>query len=317
MHIQVSTKYMNLLECFSSETRVRMIELLDERPMSIKELAETLEISSAIVTKHIQKMEEGGIIATQSLAGTRGSPKICSLAVDALTLQLRSPKVHEEMTKYSVEIPVGQYSDYAVKPTCGLASETKILGLVDDPRYFSDPERTKAAHLWFGSGFVEYRIPNYLHAGQEVQGIEISLELCSEAPYYNEDWPSDISFLLNDIEVGMWTCPGDFGSKRALLTPSWWQIGTQNGLLKTLSVQESGTYLDGTRLSDVTVQDLGIVRGEDFRLKLVSDEKARHCGGISLFGKQFGNYNQDIVVHVHYKDVSRSTERMSEAQVSQ
>lgn len=142
MHIQISTKYMEMLECFSSETRVKMIELLRDRSMSIKELAETLGLSSAIVTKHIQKMEDGGLIKTESLSGTRGSPKMCSLAIDSLTLQLRSSSTNneiEEESKYTIEIPIGQYSNYAVKPTCGLASDTKILGLVDDPRYFSDP----------------------------------------------------------------------------------------------------------------------------------------------------------------------------------
>ncbi|MCM3626608.1 winged helix-turn-helix transcriptional regulator [Paenibacillus glycanilyticus] len=284
-----------------------MIELLDDGPMSIKELAESLGLSSAIVTKHIQKMEEGGLIKTESLSGTRGSPKMCSLAIDSLTLQLRSVSpdpAAEAATKYTVEIPIGQYSDYAVKPTCGLASESKILGLVDDPRYFSSPERMNAAHLWFGSGYVEYRIPNYLHAAQTAQQLDISLELCSEAPSYNENWPSDISFFINDIEVGMWTCPGDFGSKRGALTPAWWQLGTQNGLLKSLSVQESGTYLDGVKLSNVNIKDVGLKLGEDFRFKLASLETARHCGGISLFGQHFGNYKQDIMVHVYYKDRS-------------
>lgn len=305
MQIQVSTKHMAMLECFSSETRVRMIELLNDRPMSIKELAETLGLSSAIVTKHIQKMEEGGLIKTESLSGTRGSPKMCSLAIDSLTLQLRSPSVDgdkETETKYTVEIPIGQYSDYSVKPTCGLASESKILGLVDDPRYFSSPERMIAAHLWFGSGFVEYRIPNYMHAAQDAAQLDISLELCSEAPSYNENWPSDISFFINDIEVGIWTCPGDFGSKRGALTPAWWHMGTQHGLLKSLSIQETGTYLDGVKLSNVTIHDLGLKLGEDFRFKLASLETARHCGGVSLFGRQFGNYKQDILVHVYYKD---------------
>lgn len=309
MHIQVQTKYMAILECFSSETRVRMIELLDERPRSIKELADMLSVSSAIVTKHIQKLEEAGLVATQNLIGTRGSPKICSLAIDSLTLHLRNTKPKDEdHRKYSVEIPIGQYSNYAVKPTCGLASESKILGYVDDPRYFSDPERMNAAHIWFGSGYVEYRIPNYLHAAQTARQVEFTLELCSEAPHYNENWPSDISFFVNDVETCVWTCPGDFGEKRAVLTPSWWQLGTQHGLLKSLSIQESGTFLDGVKLSGVTIADLGLRHGEDFRFRIASPETARHCGGVSLFGRGFGNYDQDIVVHVHYEERERQGE---------
>ncbi|MFD2611727.1 ArsR/SmtB family transcription factor [Paenibacillus gansuensis] len=304
MQIEVSTKHMAILECFSSETRVRIIELLRDRPHNIKELAEALQLSSAIVTKHIQKLEDAGIITSHSSAGVRGTQKVCSLHLDSLTLQFRQPVLPaEDSAKYSVEVPIGQYADYAVKPTCGLVSGTKALGLYDDPRYFSDPGRVQAAHLWFGSGFVEYRIPNYLHAGQSVRAVEFSLELCSEAPGYNENWPSDISFYLNDTLTGVWTCPGDFGSRRGVFTPAWWDIGTQHGLLKKLSVREDGTYLDGVKLTDVSIRDLSIVHGEDFRFRIASHEDARNCGGVSLFGKQFGNYNQDIVVTVYYDDL--------------
>ncbi|ANE48203.1 ArsR family transcriptional regulator [Paenibacillus swuensis] len=302
MNIQVSTKHMSLLECFSSETRVRIIELLNSKSMNIKELAEQLNVSSAIITKHIQKLEEAGILRTHNAAGVRGTQKICSLALDSLTLQLRTSAAVPEPLKYTVEIPIGQYADYLVQPTCGLVSESKVIGMFDDPRYFSDPERMTAAHLWFGSGYVEYRVPNYLHSGQKPRHLEFSFEICSEAPSYNENWPSDITFYVNEVELGMWTCPGDFGSKRGIFTPRWWDIGTQHGLLKTLSVQQDGTYLDGVKLSEKGLNHLPLRYGEDIRLRLASLESSRHCGGMNLFGKGFGNYDQDIVVTIHYEE---------------
>ncbi|WP_211749099.1 ArsR family transcriptional regulator [Paenibacillus sp. Marseille-Q4541] len=303
MKIPVNRSSMPILECFSSSTRVHIIELLNKSPHSIKELAGLLGLSAAITTKHIQKLEEAGIVSTRILSGTRGAPKICTLAVEEITLQLhKTSEQPVKETKYTVEIPVGQYSSYEVNPTCGLASSHKIIGLVDDPRYFSDPERTEAAHLWFGSGYVEYRVPNYLYGTQHITSLEFALELCSEAPKYNEDWPSDISFYINDVCIGMWTCPGDFGSKRGALTPSWWDLGTQNGLLKTLSVRTDGTYLDGVKLSDISLSSIPMNKREDFRFRLSSPPDARNAGGISLFGKKFGNYDQDIRVTVHYEE---------------
>lgn len=71
MEIEVSTKHMSLLECLSSETRVRMIEMLRERTMYVKEIADELKLSSAIITKHIQKMEKAGILSTKLVSGTR------------------------------------------------------------------------------------------------------------------------------------------------------------------------------------------------------------------------------------------------------
>jgi predicted transcriptional regulator len=303
MNIEVSTKNMAFLECFSSETRIKMIELLNVRPMNIKELAETLNISSAIVTKHVQKLEEAGILSTQSISGKRGRQKVCSLLLNSVTLQLNTQQKKTDPNRYSVHIPIGQYSNYQVKPTCGLASENKIIGMVDDPRYFTDPEHVKAMHLWFGSGFVEYRIPNFLLRNQKINSLEISLEICSEAPGYNESWPSDISFYVNDNQVGIWTCPGDFGDTSGVYTPGWWSHGTQHGLWKTIAIYPHGSFIDGIKFSNKTINDLALKNGEDIHFRIACHETALNCGGVSLFGKQFGNYNQDIVANIIYTQI--------------
>ncbi|WP_219834030.1 transcriptional regulator [Paenibacillus sp. R14(2021)] len=300
MHIQVTTSNMGLLECFSSETRVRIIELLDQSPMSIKELAAELGLSSAIVTKHIQKLEQAGFVGTESISGARGRLKVCRLLPEFVTLQLRTPSIRSANV-YTVSIPVGQYNDFKVRPTCGLASDESVIGIVDDPRYFWDPDHVKAKHIWFGSGYVEYRIPNYLVGEQTVKSLTLSFEICSESPGYNENWPSDISFFLNGTELGTWTCPGDFGANRGVYTPDWWMHGTQHGLLKTVTIRKDGTFIDGVQLSRLTPADLNIKLGDDIRFRIACPDTAVHCGGISLFGRQFGNYDQEIEVTVTYE----------------
>ncbi|MBB6673482.1 ArsR/SmtB family transcription factor [Cohnella nanjingensis] len=302
MKILVSTRQMMLLEALASESRVRMIELLDKRPMNVKELANALGFSSAVVTKHVQKLEDAGIIRTESLTGTRGRQKVCHLRLDSITLQFRAPAAPPVPNRYTTSIPIGQYSDYRIMPTCGLASRSKIIGMIDDPRYFADPERMKASLLWFGSGYVEYRIPNYLLSNQRTRSVSISLELCSEAPGFNENWPSDIHFHLNEVFIGHWTCPGDFGRNRGVHTPDWWEYGTQHGLLKSIQLQPEGTFIDGVRMSDVSIRDVPIRYGEDIRLRLSVPETAKNCGGLSLFGRHFGNYDQDIEVAITYED---------------
>lgn len=296
----MTTKQLPFLECFSSETRIRIIEMLNERPMNIKEMAAALNLSSAIVTKHVQKMEEAGIIASDNRSGVRGMQKVCSLKLDQAVLQLRTDR-ERETRQYEISIPVGQYYAAQVKPTCGLASVERIIGLVDDPRYFADPAHVQAGLLWFGSGFVKYRVPNYLLGNQAPRSVEVSLEICSEAPNFNETWPSDISFSLNGIPLGTWTCPGDFGSKRGVFTPDWWK-STQYGLMKSIAVRQDGTYLDGVKLSGVTVRDLGLTPGPEIELTIACEEQAAHCGGVTLFGAGFGNYNQDIRVVVGFEN---------------
>ena len=46
------------------------------------------------------------------------------------------------------------------------------------------------------------------------------MELSSEVPGTNLDWPSDITLWVNDIIVGTWTSPGDYGDKRGVYTPT-------------------------------------------------------------------------------------------------
>ncbi len=297
MIVDVTTKNMKVLECFSSETRVRIIELLNEKPYNIGELAEALGMSSAIITKHIQKLEEARIVFTENTVGKRGTQKRCSLNVEKMTLVLRTAENKKPQSGFTVDLPVGQFTQYKVRPTCGMASSVKRIGMMDDPRYFDDPERTMAEHLWFASGFVEYRIPNFLVGQETASCITIALEICSEAPYYNDNWPSDITFSINNTVVATWTCPGDFGSKRGQYTPEWW-VDTQYGLLKVLSVTDEGTFIDGVKFSDVQIDQLHIKTGQELLFRIACPESAANCGGVSLFGKNFGNYPQDIRVTV-------------------
>jgi len=300
MNIEVSSKNLAFLECFASETRVKIIELLNNRPMNIKELAAALDVTSTVITKHIQKLENAGIISSNSIVGKRGMQKICHLTLEQATLQIKWKQELAERNMHLVSIPVGQYTSFDVKPTCGLASPEKLIGMLDDPRYFADPLHVQAGLVWFGSGHVTYRIPNFLLSNQVLDSMEISLEICSEAPTYNENWPSDIEFAINNVTVGTWTSPGDFGKHRGVYTPAWWKLGTQHGLLKTITVNSEGTFLDGTVLSDIVVSDLGISYGKEILFRISCPEDGHNVGGVTLFGKGFGNYSQDIQVKMTY-----------------
>jgi len=155
--------------------------------------------------------------------------------------------------------------------------------------------------LWFTKGFVEYRIPNYLLSDQTPTALEISMELGSEAPGVNNNWPSDITFILNGLKIGQWTSPGDFGGTRGTYTPQWWSLTVgQYGLLKILKIDNSGSYIDGERISDVTLHQLQL-RQKQWTFRIAILDNAEHPGGVTIFGAGFGNYNQDIVFRLYYE----------------
>jgi len=288
----------NFIEAFSSKTRIKIIEMLNQKPMKIKDIAENLGVSSTIVTKHINKLEDAGIIKCESMAGIRGMQKVCSINLDQVVIQFRYKTPANN--SYSYTMPIGQYSGFTINPTCGLSSTSKLIGVVDDPRYFADPEHVNANMLWFGSGFVEYRLPNYILSNQTLKSISISLEICSEAPFYNEDWPSDITFFINEQKVGMWTSPGDFGKNVGIFTPGWWTYGTSHGLLKTILINQTGSFIDGIKMSDLVISNLNITYGSEIMFRIGVLEDAANIGGICILGKGFGNYDHDINITLQY-----------------
>lgn len=296
-----SPAWLPLYEALASQVRLNIIDLLAEKPMNVKELAEALGLSSAIVTMHIRKLEKAGIIQTKMVRKQGGTHKMCALSEYSIEIELPHPA---QITKkmHEISIPIGHYTEYEVHPTCGIATPDKIIGQFDDPRFFLEPERMNAGIMWFGRGYVEYKVPNYLLPGERPSALEIVLELGSEAPGFNANWPSDIDFSLNGIPIGMWTSPGDYGDIRGKFSPLWWHdYVNQYGLLKVIRVEEKGTFIDGQLVSEVGIEQIGLDRNH-WTFRLTVREDAVHVGGLTLYGKGFGNYNQDMIFRVYYEE---------------
>lgn len=299
MKVQVNTDNLNLFKCLSSKTRIKIIELLNKKERNISELASKLGVSSAIITRHISELEKCNIVKSKNTPGKRGLQKICYISAEEITLAFQDGK--KTTSEYhNVSLPVGQYTDYEIQPVCGLASREGLIGINDDPRYFSSPDRFNASIIWFETGWVEYQIPGYIISARPIKSIEISLEICSEFPGFRENYPSDIYFYLNNIELGIWSSPGDFGEKKGMYTPDWWHYGTQYGLLKTIRITKERSMLDGIKLSDVNLKEISLKAGHDIPFRISAPTDTENPGGINIFGKGFGNYNQNIEVRVEY-----------------
>ncbi|GAF64527.1 putative transcriptional regulator [Bacillus sp. TS-2] len=299
MRIDLSLESLPVYEALSSKVRLAIIHFLSDKPMNVKELAEAVGLSSAIMTMHIKKLEKAGIIKTEMVPGKAGVQKLCFLVIDQI--EINFPKLISQKKDYhETEVSIGHYTDFQIEPTCGIATPEIIIGEFDEPRYFLANERVDAKILWFSKGFIEYKIPNFLLYSQKAKELEITLELSSEAPFTNENWPSDISFLLNGVTLGTWTSPGDFGDSPGKYTPDWWpRVINQYGLLKCLRINEKGTYMDGIQISNITIDDID-VKAKQWTFKIAVDEQAEHVGGATVFGKGFGNYNQDIIFRLYY-----------------
>ncbi|WP_028609517.1 ArsR/SmtB family transcription factor [Paenibacillus harenae] len=302
METIVSENNLPLFEALASNVRIKIIELLGQEPMIMKDLASALGLSNSIITMHVKKLERADLVRTEMIPGKGASQKLCTLVADRIELVFPSKGLIPRNFHIS-NISIGHFTDFDVKPTCGLASKYKIIGGgFDDPRYFLDPERVDAKILWFSKGYISYKIPNYLKPEEVPEELEITMELASEAPLSNEHWPSDISFTFNGFPIGKWTSPGDFGGTRGKYTPEWWNIEmNQYGLLVHIRINSDGTFIEGTKVSDYTIDDVDIYRLQ-WDLKLEVKEDAKNIGGLTIYGSSFGNYYQDIVSKLTYID---------------
>ena len=292
---------LKVIQALSSETRLLMLSLLSHRTMNVSALTEAMGMPHSTVNFNLKQLEEAGLVSIQYMPGTRGQQKLISKRYDEVTLKLPGVEIESAKDIVEVSMPIGNFKRIEVKPTCGLASDTKYISMIDDPRSFYEPEHVFAQILWFKQGFVEYNFPNNLPYGSSPNALELSMEICSEAPHYNAEWPSDITLSINGTEVGTWTSPGDFGGIRARLTPAWWQLDqSTHGLLKRWRVDAEGAFIDGERLSGIRLSDLLIAGSNHVMVRLEVKADARHKGGINLFGKRFGNYPQDLVMRLDY-----------------
>jgi predicted transcriptional regulator len=128
------------------------------------------------------------------------------------------------------------------------------------------------------------------------------MELGSEAPGYNNQYPSDITVWVNEVEVGTWTSPGDFGGSRGQLNPSWYPDNmNQWGVLKTWLVDGEGGYIDGFQISDVKIDSLNILPWAPTKVRIGVKPDAKNQGGFTLYGRSFGNYQLGLIFRVRHE----------------
>ena len=304
-HISLSLSELDRLcpvaKALSSPMRVKMIALLSIRPMNVNELAEALSLPVSTAALNVRQLEEAGLISAEIQPGIRGAMKLCSRKIDSVSMRL-TPEMQDGMNALTLQLPIGSYScaDH-IQPECGMVSDHAWIGETNAPRAFYHPDRFGAQMLWFHSGELEYRFSLGEIDPAQVAFLEFSMEISSNAPMYREDFKSDIHVSVNSVTLGTWTSPGDYGGRRGRLNPSWWSdTSSQFGLLKTWRVDGEHSLLDGEVISGVTLADLNLSGADYIALRVGVHAGSEHVGGLNLFGDQFGDFAQGIVMRAGY-----------------
>ena len=294
-------KMIGVTKALSNHTRLEILELLSLESLSVDEISKKMNLPLTSVASNITILENVGLIRSRLQSGKHGTMKLCSIVYESISLKLLN-NLNEKLKKQLViDIPLGSYYAFDVKPTCGLVSDSDYIGKDDDISTFYRSDRFKAQLLWFHEGYIEYRIP--VSNMQNIIDFSLSMEICSEAPNYRNFRPSDITLLINDVDVGTWKCPGDFGGRKGLFTPDWWPVNsTQFGLLKTWSINDEGTFIDFVKISNITTEKLFRETNSDYiSIKIMIKDDAKNIGGINIFGERFGDYPQNILLKLMFK----------------
>lgn len=290
-----------IARALASEVRIDILKLLCKESLKVNEIAERLDIPASTAALNVKVLEEAGLIHCDLQPGIRGSMKVCYKQVEELNILLNLDESRNNNGTEIISMPIGNFVDYKVTPTCGIVNEKGHIDDEDEPRCFYNPLRSGAKLIWFGAGYVEYRFSNAAIQNHRVKHAQLSVELCSEAADYDLDCKSDITVWINGIDAGTWCSPSDFGGRRGKLNPDWWpDKNTQYGNLKTWELTDKGTFIDKQTVNNNTVKDYHLEDNPYISVRIGIKEDAKHIGGVNIFGDSFGDHPQNIVLKLEY-----------------
>jgi len=293
-HIDDEVEMTTICKALSNPQRMMIMQAITRKTMTVSELANLLKLAQSTMTVHIQELEAAGLLRSVVKPGpVRGQQKLCSPAIDGLSFVFAA-----EENQKSISMPVGHFVDYSVKPTCGIHSSIGQLIKCDQPAAFTSPQRADAQVVWTGKdGYFEYRF-QVLDCAETAKGIELSAEVCSEFIDSKCDWKSDISLWIDGTLIGTFVSPGDMGGRRGRFTPSWVAANwTQYGFLVKWRIDDRGCFVNDEKVKDSPAyNDLNMKEKSDIRVRIGVAPDAKNIGGINLFGKHYGDFEQEIVL---------------------
>lgn len=292
-----------LCDALGNETRLKILRRLQSEPyaMQISALGRELGIPTTTLLYHLEKMEKAELVRVYYKSTSHGTQKIVVRDLRGADLRfyfsMRRGRSHSE--KFTQSMGVGQFTEFFGSDFNFCTAEKRYVNLNDNCYH---PERFAAELVYTTNGIISYRFSNQVAKFHKVNELSVSLELCSEAPYFDNNYLSDITFWINGTEICTYTSLGDFGDHRGLCNPQWWRsVDTQHGVIVTITVDDDGVYINGEEtMSKANLKKLHLEKGNCIELKFGNKPTATNLGGFNVFGKRFGDYPQDISLALSY-----------------
>ncbi|TJW31227.1 MAG: ArsR family transcriptional regulator, partial [Mesorhizobium sp.] len=137
-----ATDGLGVLKGLSSPVRISILRLLHARgPLNVNEISEALSLPQSTVATNVQVLENCDLIRTETVKATKGQQKICAARFDEIVLRFDDYDVKARSNVVELSMPLGLYTNCSVSPPCGLCSSESVIGLLDVPDFFLDPDR--------------------------------------------------------------------------------------------------------------------------------------------------------------------------------
>src|ERR1700692_3097320 len=134
-----------VLRGLASPLRVQILKLLHRGiGVSVNDIAEALDLPQSTVSSNLQVLETAGLIRTETQKGRKGNQKLCFSAFDEVLVMFRDDLSGTQASAIEVSMPLGLYTSCEVTAPCGLCSPHGIIGLLDVPSTFLNPDRMNA-----------------------------------------------------------------------------------------------------------------------------------------------------------------------------
>lgn len=288
----------NLLKigiALSSPIRIAILKQINNGGKTLSELAKLNYVSFSSIVFHVNLLEEAKLVRVKTIKINKTYSKYVIKGIFLINI-LFNDEVSpiEETENYQQEMKVGHYTKAEFGKNNGFFVDKSFFTFYENTPFLE--KRLNADLIYTNKGFVEYTFDNSKIKNREPIEITFSLEICSEVAYYNNNYESLIGFSINGIEVASYLSPGDFGGRRGRYSPNDSSINaTQYGQLKMITVNKNGVYLDGILLNNkITIDTLNLNENNCILFRVTSKEFNHSNGGFNIFGKKYGDFNQDI-----------------------
>ena len=129
----------DVVQALNASVRRKIMTMLSSSSYSIADLAKKLKLPISTVSFHVNILRKAGFINVTVKRNTRGNAKLISRQIDSLSLEFLVENRDLDRKNFSMEIPIGSFTDAQIEAGCGMANTENIIIADDTPGYSFHP----------------------------------------------------------------------------------------------------------------------------------------------------------------------------------